>query len=56
MGTFADDTVILSVNKDPAIATFNLQNHLNQTNELYRLSDSRFSTKLLRIEGAMWSA
>jgi hypothetical protein len=30
MGTFADDTVIFSVNIDPAIATFTLQNHLNQ--------------------------
>jgi hypothetical protein len=30
MGTFADDTVILSVNIDPATATFTLQNHLNQ--------------------------
>jgi hypothetical protein len=33
MGTFADDTVILSVNIDPAIATFTLQNHLNQIQE-----------------------
>jgi hypothetical protein len=33
MGTFADDTVILSVNIDPAIATFILQNHLNQIQE-----------------------
>jgi hypothetical protein len=33
MGTFADDTVILSVNIDPAIATFTLQNHLNQMQE-----------------------
>jgi hypothetical protein len=30
MGTFADDTVTLSANKDPAIATFTLQNHLNR--------------------------
>jgi hypothetical protein len=28
-----DDTVILSANKDPAIATFTLQNHLNQIQE-----------------------
>jgi hypothetical protein len=33
MGTFADDTVILSVNIDPTIATFTLQNHLNQIQE-----------------------
>jgi histone H2A len=33
MGTFADDTVILSVNIDPAIATFTLQNHLNHIQE-----------------------
>jgi hypothetical protein len=33
MGTFSDDTVILSVNIDPAIATFTLQNHLNQIQE-----------------------
>jgi hypothetical protein len=33
MGTFADDTVILSVNIDPAIATFNLQIHLIQIQE-----------------------
>jgi hypothetical protein len=33
MGTFADDTVILSVNIDPAIATFILQNHLNHIQE-----------------------
>jgi hypothetical protein len=33
MGTFADDTVILSVNIDPEIATFILQNHLNQIQE-----------------------
>jgi hypothetical protein len=33
MGTFADDTVILSANKDHAIATFTLQNHLNQIQE-----------------------
>jgi hypothetical protein len=33
MGTFADDNVILSVNIDPAIATFTLQNHLNQIQE-----------------------
>jgi hypothetical protein len=33
MGTFADDTVILSVNIDPAIATFTLQNHSNQIQE-----------------------
>jgi histone H2A len=33
MGTFVDDTVILSVNIDPAIATFTLQNHLNQIQE-----------------------
>jgi hypothetical protein len=33
MGTFADDTVNLSVNIDPAIATFTLQNHLNQIQE-----------------------
>jgi hypothetical protein len=32
-GTFADDTVILSVNIDPAIAAFTLQNHLNQIQE-----------------------
>jgi hypothetical protein len=30
MGTFADDTVILSANTDHAIATLTLQNHLNQ--------------------------
>jgi hypothetical protein len=30
MGTFVDDTVNLPVNVDPAIATFTLQNHLNQ--------------------------
>jgi hypothetical protein len=34
MGTFADDNVILSVNIDPAIGTFTLQNHLNQIQEL----------------------
>jgi hypothetical protein len=33
MGTFADDTVILSANKDPEIATFTLQNHFNQMQE-----------------------
>jgi hypothetical protein len=33
MGTFADDTVILSVNIDPAITIFTLQNHLNQIRE-----------------------
>jgi hypothetical protein len=33
MGTYSDDTVILSVNIDPAIATFTLQNHLNQIQE-----------------------
>jgi hypothetical protein len=33
VGTFADDTVILSVNIDPAIATFTLQNHLDQIQE-----------------------
>jgi hypothetical protein len=33
MGTFADDTVIISVNMDPAIVTFTLQNHLNQIQE-----------------------
>jgi hypothetical protein len=33
MGTFADDTVILSVNIGPAISTFTLQNHLNQIQE-----------------------
>jgi hypothetical protein len=33
MGTFANDTVILSVNIDPAIATFTLQNHLNHIQE-----------------------
>jgi hypothetical protein len=33
MGTFADDAVILSVNIDPAIATFTLQIHLNQIQE-----------------------
>jgi hypothetical protein len=33
MGTFADDTMIFSANKDPAIATFTLQNHLNQIQE-----------------------
>jgi hypothetical protein len=33
MGTFADDTVILSVNIDPAIAIFTLQSHLNQIQE-----------------------
>jgi hypothetical protein len=27
MGTFADDSGIVSVNIDPAIATFTLQNH-----------------------------
>jgi hypothetical protein len=30
MGTFVDDIEILSANKDPAIATFTLQNHLNR--------------------------
>jgi hypothetical protein len=33
MGIFADDTMILSVNTDPAIATFTLQNHLNQVQD-----------------------
>jgi hypothetical protein len=33
MGIFGDDTVILSANKGPAIATFTLQNHLNQIQE-----------------------
>jgi hypothetical protein len=33
MGTFADDTVILSANKDPAIATFTLQNNFNEIQE-----------------------
>jgi hypothetical protein len=33
MGTFSEDTVILSVNIGPAIATFALQNHLNQIQE-----------------------
>ncbi|PNF38441.1 hypothetical protein B7P43_G04015 [Cryptotermes secundus] len=33
MGTFADDTMILSANTDPAIATFTLENHLNQIQE-----------------------
>jgi hypothetical protein len=33
LGTFADDTVILSVNIDPAIATIAFQNHLNQIQE-----------------------
>jgi hypothetical protein len=33
MGTFTDDTVILSANKDPAIATFTLQSHLNEIQE-----------------------
>jgi hypothetical protein len=33
MGTFADDTMNLSVNIDPAITTFTLQNHLNQIQE-----------------------
>ena len=32
-GTFADDTVILSANQDPAIATTTLQNHLNEIQE-----------------------
>jgi hypothetical protein len=31
IGTFADDTVILSVDIDPATTTFTLQNYLNQT-------------------------
>jgi hypothetical protein len=33
LGTFVDDTVILSVNIDPALATITLQNHLNQIKE-----------------------
>jgi hypothetical protein len=33
IGTFTDDTVILSAYKHPAIATFALQNHLNQIQE-----------------------
>jgi hypothetical protein len=33
MSTFVDDTVILSVNIDPAMDTFTLQNHLNQMQE-----------------------
>jgi hypothetical protein len=33
MGTFADDTVTLSLNINPAIATFTLQNNLNQIQE-----------------------
>jgi hypothetical protein len=33
MGTFADDTEILSVNIDPAIAAFTLQNNLNEIQE-----------------------
>jgi hypothetical protein len=37
MGTFADNTVILSINIDPAIATFTFQNHLNQIQERIKL-------------------
>jgi hypothetical protein len=33
MGAFAADTMILSLNIDPAIATFTMQNHLNQIQE-----------------------
>ncbi|PNF30198.1 hypothetical protein B7P43_G08422 [Cryptotermes secundus] len=33
MGTFADDTVFLLANTDPAKVTFTLQNHLNQIQE-----------------------
>jgi hypothetical protein len=38
MGTFADDTVILSVNIDPAIATFTLQNYFNKIHEWTKIS------------------
>jgi hypothetical protein len=43
MGTFVDDTMILSVNIDPAIATFTLQNHLNQIQEWTKIRNIKIN-------------
>jgi hypothetical protein len=48
MGTFAGDTVILSVNIDPAVATFTLQNHLNQIQEWTKIWKLRLMKLSLR--------
>jgi hypothetical protein len=48
MGTFSDDTVILSVNIDPAIATFTLQNQLNQIQEWTKIWKIRLMKLSLR--------
>jgi hypothetical protein len=43
LGTFVDDTVIPSVNIDPALATITLQDHLNEIKERTNISKTKMN-------------